>query len=105
MWNLNFTESGREDLDAIAVYIAQSSGSRRTALQQKKKLTARCKKLAGLPQTMGRDRSDLAPGLRSVTEGSYVILFRYVDETLEIVNVIEGDRDFPAIFADDPEQS
>jgi toxin ParE1/3/4 len=50
---------------------------------------------------MGRARDELRPGLRSHPYRSYVIFFRCVEDTLEIVNVIEGHRDIPALFGKD----
>ena len=50
---------------------------------------------------MGRTRKELAPDLRSHPYKAYVIFFRYVGDVLEIVNVIEGHRDFPALFPRD----
>jgi plasmid stabilization system protein ParE len=48
---------------------------------------------------MGRARNELRAGLRSHPYKSYEIFFRYVGDTLEIANVIEGHRDIPAPFA------
>lgn len=31
----------------------------------------------------------------------YVIFFRYLDETFEVVRIIEGHRDIDAVFADE----
>lgn len=49
----------------------------------------------------GRARNELRAGLRSYPYKSYVIFFHYVADVLEIVNVIEGHRDIPALFGDD----
>ncbi len=47
---------------------------------------------------MGRPRTELRLDLRSHSHKSYVILFRYIGDVLEIVHVIEGHRDIPALF-------
>jgi hypothetical protein len=39
-----------------------------------------------------------APAMNFV---SYVIFFRYIEDVLEIVNVIEGHRDIPTLFRED----
>lgn len=39
--------------------------------------------------------------MRSIIEGNYVILLRYVGAVVEMVNVIEGHRDIPAAMAGD----
>ena len=107
MWKLRLTDEANDDLAAIAVFIAQSSGNRRTGTRFKNRLKARCKKLARLPQIMGRSRSELAEGLRSVPEGNYLIFIRYIGDTLEIVMFSEGSRDFEALFGsqDEPDAS
>jgi toxin ParE1/3/4 len=51
---------------------------------------------------MGRARDNLAPNLRSFPVKKFVIFFRRVDDTVEIVRILYGGRDFEAIFQDDP---
>ena len=50
--------------------------------------------------TLGRDRSELLPGLRSLAHGSHVIFFRYHDDAVEIVTVLHGHRDIDAVFGE-----
>ena len=50
---------------------------------------------------MGRSRPELGEDLRSFVDGNYLIFLRYVGDTLEVVNVIEGHRDLPAMFSSD----
>ena len=47
---------------------------------------------------LGRSRPELRPGLRTFSFQGYLIVLRYVDGILEIVNVIEGHRDIEALF-------
>lgn len=58
----------------------------------------RCTRLAALPGELGRPRPELREDLRSVAHGNYVIFFRYLDDAVEIVNVIEGHRDIERLF-------
>ena len=51
---------------------------------------------------MGRPRTDLRPDLRSYPYGNYVIFFRYLDDTLEVVNILQGHRDIETFFGEDP---
>ena len=53
--------------------------------------------LADMPR-MGRLRADIAPGLRSVPVGSYILFYREVDDGVQIVRVIHGARDIAALF-------
>ena len=48
---------------------------------------------------LSRDRGELAAGLRSVVVRPHVIFFRITTGTVEIVRVLHGRRDFPAIFS------
>ncbi len=46
---------------------------------------------------LGRSREDIAPGLRSVTVGSFIILYRSLAGLLIIVRVIHRRRDLKRI--------
>lgn len=98
MRSLRYKASAREDLIAIALYIADESGSREVADAFGRKLEQRCEHLASLPGTLGTARPDLREDLRSTPCQGYVIFFRYADETLEIVNVLHASRDVVAYF-------
>jgi toxin ParE1/3/4 len=47
----------------------------------------------------GRNRPELGDGLRSLTERPYVLIYRVIDETAEIIAVLHGARDLPAALA------
>ncbi len=42
---------------------------------------------------MGRKREEIKPGLRSVTEGDYVVLYRIAEDEVVISRVIHGKQD------------
>lgn len=98
MPRLRFTAAAKADLTAIATYIAKQSGSRIVAERFTAELRRKCADLAAAPIRMGRARNELRPGLRSHPHKSYIIFFRYIEDVVEIVNVIEGHRDIPALF-------
>ncbi|MFK0734391.1 MAG: type II toxin-antitoxin system RelE/ParE family toxin [Gloeotrichia echinulata GP01] len=56
-------------------------------------------KLAKFPQ-MGRDRSELAPFLRSFVVKNYLIFYRPIEEGIEIVRILYGAQDITRIFQD-----
>jgi plasmid stabilization system protein ParE len=62
------------------------------------KLIAKCRHLARLPVRMGRPRPELLLDLRSTPYGNYMIFFRYVGDTFEVVNILEGHLDIDAHF-------
>ncbi len=47
---------------------------------------------------MGRMRAELQGDMRSFAFRGYVIFFRYVDDVFEVLNVLEGHRDFDTHF-------
>jgi len=98
---LRFSERAKGDLESIATYIAEDSGSRIVAERFTGELRRKCADLAAAPIRMGRARNELRLGPRSHPYKSYVIFFRYVGDTLEVVTVIEGHRDIPALFGED----
>jgi toxin ParE1/3/4 len=95
---LVFTHSAQENLFEIANYIEDSSGSPSVAERFADELIARCAHMAGLPGVLGRSRPELLPDLRSTPHGNYVIFFRYVADTLEVVNILERHRDVATYF-------
>lgn len=100
MTRLRYLDSAKQDLAEIAVYIARETGSSRIALRFTQRLRSRCRDLAQKPFEMGRLRPELRDDLRSMAFGNYVIFFRYVGETLEIVNILEGHRNIDAFYDD-----
>jgi len=100
MARLRYTAAAKDDLDSIAHYIADSSGSRAVAERFVGEFRQKCRDLAAAPIVMGRPRPELRPDLRSLPFGNYVIFFRHPGDLLEIVNVVEGHRDIEAFFDD-----
>jgi plasmid stabilization system protein ParE len=98
MARLRYSAAARDDLSSIAEYIAGENGSRAVAERFTGELRRKCRELAAAPIRMGRLRPELLPDLRSQPYRRYMIFFRYIDDVLEIVNVIEGHRDVGAFF-------
>jgi toxin ParE1/3/4 len=85
----------REDLKAIAEYIAQDN--RRAAGRLQQLFLNRFRLLADNP-LMGEARPDLAAAIRMTAVGNYVILFRPAPGGVEIVQVVHAARDLNAVF-------
>jgi len=98
MARLRYMAAARTDLVPITTYIADQSGSRAVAERFANRLGAKCREIANAPIRLGRARPSLLPDIRSLTFGNYVIFFRYLDDLVEITNVIEGHRDIEALF-------
>ena len=95
MRRLVFRRRARENLVDILDYITRESGSERRGRAFTDRIKAQCQRLAELPGALGRPRPDLRPGIRSYPFQGYLILFRYTDDAVEIINIIEGHRDIP----------
>jgi toxin ParE1/3/4 len=54
-----------------------------------------------LQPLMGRDRSDLAPGIRSLPMAPYVIFYEALPNGIAIVRVLHGARDVQSQFKSD----
>jgi plasmid stabilization system protein ParE len=100
MARLRYTAAAQDDLDTIALYLADRSGSRAVAERFTRDLRAKCRDLAQLPGRLGRPRTELRADMRSFAYKNYLIFFRYAGETVEIVNVVESHRDIEALFRD-----
>ena len=60
-------------------------------------INEKCQLLARMPE-LGRKRNDLAPGLRGLPVGNYVIFYRLVPEGIQVIRVLHGARDIPEVF-------
>src|SRR5262249_7435979 len=97
---LRMLPSAKADLVNILEYITRESGNLTVGRQFVSALRQHCRKLAALPGTLGRARPELRSDIRSAAFKSYVIFFRYVGDTFEVVNIIEGHRDIEALYKD-----
>ncbi|WP_417691785.1 type II toxin-antitoxin system RelE/ParE family toxin [Roseibium sp.] len=80
----------RDDLREIGDYIARDNPGR--ALSFINEIEARLRQVAARPQSFP-SRKDLHAGLRSARHGRYLIFFREVQNTVQIVRVLQGQRD------------
>jgi plasmid stabilization system protein ParE len=78
--------SAQADLVNILEHITRESGNLTIGRRFVGALRMKCRELAALPGTLGRARPELRPDIRSFPSKGYVILFRYVDDTFEVVN-------------------
>ena len=61
-----------------------------------------CLRLLSTPPMMGRARSELAPGLRSLPFGRYVLFYEPVKGGIIVVRVLHGARDVQVQFDGPP---
>lgn len=84
------------ELDDIWFYIATESASVEVADRVVDAITQQFLLLSKHPYS-GRKRDDLRPGLRSVTVGSYVVIYRIEKNDVLILHVVHGRRDIKEI--------
>jgi toxin ParE1/3/4 len=86
------------ELDDIWYYIARESQSIEIADRVVDSITDRFFLLATHPH-IGRHRDeDLRPGMRSLSVGDYVIIYRVENNDVLILHVIHGRRDIGSLF-------
>lgn len=101
MRRLRYSKAANHDFIDIARFVRRGSGNQQTAIDFVSALRSQCRRLAELPGTLGRPRTEIRPYARSFAIGSYVIIFRYETETVEILRVIERPRDVGALFSNE----
>lgn len=87
---LTRTESAKRDLGDIWLGIAVHN--REAATRVVRRIDARIRQLPDFPE-MGPSRPEVAPDLRALVEGNYLILYRIEPEQIVIVRVVHGARD------------
>jgi toxin ParE1/3/4 len=89
------TAQADEDLIDLWAYIAQDHPDAADRLFDE--FESKFALLAGQPR-LGAARSDIAPGLRHFPVGSYLILYREIDDGIEVVRVVHGARRLSDLF-------
>ncbi|MFN3943404.1 MAG: type II toxin-antitoxin system RelE/ParE family toxin [Allosphingosinicella sp.] len=95
MKRLEFAPEAEADLIDIATYIAADNPER--ALSFVDELEASCAGLLDYPDS-GRERPDLAPGLRSKPHGRHVIYYTPGVDMVRIERILHGARDVEGEF-------
>ncbi len=90
-----FTDAADADLVAIIEYIAVRH--RAAASDLAMLFDERLKTLADYP-LIGRDRSNLMPGLLSIVAQNYIIFYRVLKDMVVISRIFDGRRDVDEEF-------
>jgi toxin ParE1/3/4 len=89
------TERAQADLDDLWDHLAERNEAAADRLVDE--ILERSRFHVRFPKT-GRSRADIAPSVRSFVVRPYVIFFRAVDDTIEILRVLHGSRDIDSIM-------
>jgi toxin ParE1/3/4 len=99
---LVITDEASADLFEIGEWI--SAGNPRRALSFVDELKARCARLTDMPRAYPLVPRREASGVRRLPHGDYLIFYRVRDDTVEIIHVLHGARDYePILFPDSAE--
>lgn len=83
------------DLNEIADYFAETSleaGERFF-----REFNRKCQQLVAFPNS-GKSYAEIRSDLRGLPLEGYVIFYRVLDDGIEILRVVSGRRNFPALF-------
>jgi len=89
------TNTARQDLFRIYSYIEERSPAAAETIVAR--IDRKLDQLARFP-FIGRERSSLAPGLRSVLVGSYLVFYTVEPNNIVVVRVIDGRMDIDEEF-------
>jgi toxin ParE1/3/4 len=98
MSRCSISPSAIRDLDDISDYFLERNIQVGEQLLQE--FTKKCRNLATFP-TMGKSYSQIRSDLRGIPLQGYVILYRLMDDGLEIVRVVNARQDLESLFADE----
>jgi toxin ParE1/3/4 len=88
------------DLEEIIDYFADRSVE--AGNQFLDEFNKKCRYLTQFPR-IGRSYFDIRSYLRGIPIRNYILFYRVIDDGIEIMRVIRGERDLEAIFGEAPE--
>jgi toxin ParE1/3/4 len=91
------TRRPEAEQDLVEIYLHISRDNPSAAEKLVRAINAKCERLARSPM-MGRARPELRPDLRSFPYGAYLILYRAIDDGVEIVRVVHAARNLDALI-------
>jgi len=90
-----FAPNAEKNLEDIRDYI-EDNGDAKAADSVVEKIFNVCSSLQKMPK-MGKARDELAPGVRSITSGNYVIYYRINEQSIDVLRVWHSHRDIAAL--------
>ncbi len=90
------------DLEEIGDYIALRNPAH--AVTFVREIRQRCDNIAQAPEA-GPRRDDVAPGIRMVVHGNYLVFYRILADQIRIERVLHGARDIVRLLGDENQSS
>ena len=98
MKRVRFTTVARLDLREIHAHI--KADNRAAADRVIGNVRRLCVEVLGRYPLAGSTREGLAPGVRSAPVGNYVVYYRFVANSVEVLRVLHGARELPPALLD-----
>ena len=92
MRGLSISRSGAAKQDIGDIWLGIAVHNRDAAERVVRRIDARIRALADFPE-LGPERPEIAPGMRMLVEGNYLILYRIEPAEVVIVRIVHGARD------------
>ncbi len=92
-----FTRTARAEDDLVDIWLTIAADNDMAADALLDRIDRVCENLARFPE-LGPGRADLAPELRTIAVGRYLILYRIITDGVEIVRVTHGARYLPGLI-------
>lgn len=89
------TDQAEADLDEVWAYIAADNPDAADRMVDAVLESSRVH--VRFPE-MGRSREELRPGLRSFVVSPYVVFYRPIEGTIEVLRILHGARDIKSII-------
>ncbi|NJK48769.1 type II toxin-antitoxin system RelE/ParE family toxin [Candidatus Gracilibacteria bacterium] len=90
--------SASRDLDRIAEYFLERNVNAGEKLFRD--FNQKCFNLLKFPN-LGRSYNHIRPNLRGLPLDGYIIFYQVVDESVEILRIVNGRQDLETLFADE----
>lgn len=103
MSSLHWTEQARQDIDDIYDFIARYDRRPLSAERVVEALVGACSSYAdyyAAGSVIGAARPELGEDYRAFTHKRWVVLFRPLDDGIEVMRVLDGSRDYPRLFGE-----
>ena len=85
--------------DALSIWLYIGRDNVAAAQRMLETIDSRLELLSRNPK-LGRERPDIAPGVRYLPVGKYLILYRPLADGIEVVRLVHGARDLSALEMD-----
>ncbi|HUG70765.1 MAG TPA: type II toxin-antitoxin system RelE/ParE family toxin [Pirellulaceae bacterium] len=97
MARILWSPTGRQSLVDIAQYVVEQSESLETGIKLVDVIEDKCKTYSQFPEA-GIPRDDLGKGRRCFVVGSYVVIYRPIDDGIRVILVAHGYQDLDSLI-------